>query len=175
MDSNHRRYNQQIYSLPHLATLEPTRRFSGERHCIGGLGRLASGVGDFSVGGRENVFGGGLDAGGACAMGSLLRYGTLSLMSDDDVQRLSKDQPEPVPGGVVAPRGFRCHAVEAGIKDGAAPRLDLTLIYSEVPAVCAATRTTSPLGALFLAAKLQVSDGALGYGYETLPVRASGT
>ena len=43
------------------------------------------------------------------------------------------------------------------------------------PAVCAATRTTSPLGALFLAAKLQVSDGALGYGYETLPVRASGT
>ena len=147
MDSNHRRYNQQIYSLPHLATLEPTRRFSGERHCIGGLGRLASGVGDFSVRGRENVFGGGLDAGGACAMGSLLRYGTLSLMSDDDVQRLSKDQPEPVPGGVVAPRGFRCHAVEAGIKDGAAPRLDLTLIYTEVPAVCAATFTSNKVKA----------------------------
>ena len=27
MDSNHRRYNQQIYSLPHLATLVTTRSF----------------------------------------------------------------------------------------------------------------------------------------------------
>ena len=43
------------------------------------------------------------------------------------------------------------------------------------PAVFAATLATSPLGASPLAAKLQVSDGALGYGYETLTVIASGT
>ncbi len=28
MDSNHRRHSQQIYSLPHLATLVTTLRFS---------------------------------------------------------------------------------------------------------------------------------------------------
>ena len=47
MDSNHRRYNQQIYSLPHLATLEPTRRSVGEPCSIGGPERLASGGGRF--------------------------------------------------------------------------------------------------------------------------------
>ena len=66
MDSNHRRYNQQIYSLPHLATLEPTRRLDGEPWSISGLGRLASGGGRFfrwpEGGGRWS------GAGGECVM-----------------------------------------------------------------------------------------------------------
>ena len=48
-----------------------------------------------------------------------------------------------VPGGVVSPKGFLCHAVEAGIKDPARPRLDLAVIYSEYPCAAAATFTTN--------------------------------
>ena len=62
-------------------------------------------------------------------------------MKPEAASRLAKEQPKPVPGGVVAPKGFRCHAVEAGIKDGAKPRLDLALIFSESPADCAAAES----------------------------------
>lgn len=68
-------------------------------------------------------------------------------MKRDARTRLAKDHPRPVAGGVVAPKGFKCHAVEAGIKDPTRPRLDLTLIYSEVPAMCAATFTTNKVKA----------------------------
>ena len=61
--------------------------------------------------------------------------------------RLAKDQPKPVSGGVVAPKGFRCHALEVGIKDPAKPRLDLALIYSVAPAHCAATFTSNKVKA----------------------------
>ena len=49
-----------------------------------------------------------------------------------------------------------------------------SLDYSP-PAVVATTLATSPLGASPLAAKLQASDSALGFGYETLTVKASET
>ena len=42
-----------------------------------------------------------------------------------------------IPGGISAPEGFLCHAVSAGIKDPAKPRLDLGLIYSTAPCVTA--------------------------------------
>jgi glutamate N-acetyltransferase/amino-acid N-acetyltransferase len=63
------------------------------------------------------------------------------------VSRLAKDQPKPIAGGVVAPKGFRCHAVEVGIKDPAKPRLDLALIFSEAPVECAATFTSNKVKA----------------------------
>ena len=52
-----------------------------------------------------------------------------------------------VPGGISAPAGFLCHAVSAGIKDPAKPRLDLGLIYSTAPCVTAAAFTTNKVKA----------------------------
>lgn len=52
-----------------------------------------------------------------------------------------------LPGGITAPEGFLCHAVSAGIKDPAKPRLDLGLIYSTVPAVTAGMFTTNKVKA----------------------------
>jgi glutamate N-acetyltransferase / amino-acid N-acetyltransferase len=52
-----------------------------------------------------------------------------------------------VPGGVVAPQGFSCHAVMCGIKDPTKPRLDLAVIVSETPAVGAATFTSNKVKA----------------------------
>ena len=52
-----------------------------------------------------------------------------------------------IPGGVTAPAGFLANAVECGIKDPAKLRLDLGLIYSEVPAVTAGTFTTNQVKA----------------------------
>ena len=52
-----------------------------------------------------------------------------------------------IPGGITAPEGFLCHAVSAGIKDPAKPRLDLGLIYSTAPCVTAATFTTNKVKA----------------------------
>ena len=52
-----------------------------------------------------------------------------------------------IPGGISAPEGFLCHAVSAGIKDPAKPRLDLGLIYSTAPCVTAATFTTNKVKA----------------------------
>ncbi|MGI8605426.1 MAG: bifunctional glutamate N-acetyltransferase/amino-acid acetyltransferase ArgJ [Verrucomicrobiales bacterium] len=46
-----------------------------------------------------------------------------------------------VAGGVVAPRGFLCHAIACGIKDPAQLRLDLALIYSAHPCAVAGTFT----------------------------------
>ncbi|CAN5365425.1 bifunctional glutamate N-acetyltransferase/amino-acid acetyltransferase ArgJ [soil metagenome] len=50
---------------------------------------------------------------------------------------------EPVPGGVVAPKGFQCNAVSCGIKNPEATRLDLALIFSDRPAVTTAAFTTN--------------------------------
>jgi glutamate N-acetyltransferase/amino-acid N-acetyltransferase len=61
--------------------------------------------------------------------------------------RLSPDDLKDIPGGVVAPRGFRCHALECGIKDGAAPRLDLALLVSDFPAAVAGVFTGSKIKA----------------------------
>jgi glutamate N-acetyltransferase/amino-acid N-acetyltransferase len=52
-----------------------------------------------------------------------------------------------IPGGISAPEGFLCHAVSAGIKDPAKPRLDLGLIYSTAPCVTAATFTSNKVKA----------------------------
>ena len=52
-----------------------------------------------------------------------------------------------IPGGVTASAGFLANAVECGIKDPAKLRLDLGLIYSEVPAVTAGTFTTNQVKA----------------------------
>lgn len=52
-----------------------------------------------------------------------------------------------IPGGISAPEGFLCHAVTAGIKDPAKPRLDLGLIYSTAPCVTAATFTSNKVKA----------------------------
>lgn len=52
-----------------------------------------------------------------------------------------------ISGGITAPEGFLCHAVSAGIKDPAKPRLDLGLIYSTAPCVTAATFTTNKVKA----------------------------
>lgn len=52
-----------------------------------------------------------------------------------------------IPGGISAPEGFLCHAVSAGIKDPAKPRLDLGLIFSTAPCVTAATFTTNKVKA----------------------------
>lgn len=52
-----------------------------------------------------------------------------------------------IPGGITAPEGFLCHAVSAGIKDPAKPRLDLGLIYSSAPCVTAAAFTTNKVKA----------------------------
>ncbi len=68
-------------------------------------------------------------------------------MKRDARMRLASNQPKPVAGGVVAPKGFRCHAVEAGIKDPEKQRLDLAVICSDVPAVSAATFTTNKVKA----------------------------
>ncbi len=45
-----------------------------------------------------------------------------------------------VPGAVTAPRGFQAAAINCGIKPHA---LDLALVYSDFPATCAVTLTTS--------------------------------
>jgi glutamate N-acetyltransferase / amino-acid N-acetyltransferase len=52
-----------------------------------------------------------------------------------------------VEGGVSAPRGFLCSAVQCGIKNAAKLRLDLGLIYSEQPAVTAACFTSNKVKA----------------------------
>jgi len=46
-----------------------------------------------------------------------------------------------IKGGVGAPRGFQCSAISCGIKNPAAERLDLALIYSESPCTSAGTFT----------------------------------
>ena len=46
-----------------------------------------------------------------------------------------------IKGGVGAPRGFQCSALSCGIKNPAAERLDLALIYSESPCTSAGTFT----------------------------------
>jgi glutamate N-acetyltransferase/amino-acid N-acetyltransferase len=48
-----------------------------------------------------------------------------------------------VKGGVCAPRGFTASAVSCGIKNPAADRLDLALVYSELPCTSAGTFTTN--------------------------------
>lgn len=48
-----------------------------------------------------------------------------------------------IKGGVGAPRGFRCSALSCGIKNPAAQRLDLALIYSDHPCSSAGTFTTN--------------------------------
>ncbi|MEN9218714.1 MAG: bifunctional glutamate N-acetyltransferase/amino-acid acetyltransferase ArgJ [Gloeomargarita sp. DG_2_bins_126] len=50
-----------------------------------------------------------------------------------------------IAGGVTAPQGYRAGAVSAGLKPSGA--LDLTLIYSETPAVAAGALTTSQVRA----------------------------
>lgn len=52
-----------------------------------------------------------------------------------------------VPGGVTAPAGFLCNAVECGIKDPKKRRLDLGLLYSEHPTITAGTFTTNQVKA----------------------------
>lgn len=52
-----------------------------------------------------------------------------------------------IEGGVVAPRGFVCGAVQCGIKDAAELRLDLGLIYSTASAVTAAAFTSNKVKA----------------------------
>jgi glutamate N-acetyltransferase / amino-acid N-acetyltransferase len=52
-----------------------------------------------------------------------------------------------VAGGVVAPQGYACHAVMAGIKDPTKLRLDLTLLVSKTPAYGAATFTSNKVKA----------------------------
>lgn len=52
-----------------------------------------------------------------------------------------------IPGGITAPEGFLCHAVSAGIKDPANPRLDLGLIFSTAPTVTAGMFTTNKVKA----------------------------
>ena len=52
-----------------------------------------------------------------------------------------------VEGGVAAPAGFVCSAVPCGIKHAAKLRLDLGLIYSQVPAVTAAAFTSNKVKA----------------------------
>ena len=48
-----------------------------------------------------------------------------------------------IKGGVGAPQGFLCSAISCGIKNPTATRLDLALIYSDVPCSAAATFTTN--------------------------------
>lgn len=52
-----------------------------------------------------------------------------------------------IEGGVAAPEGFVCSAVQCGIKNAAKLRLDLGLIYSKFPAVTAAMFTTNKVKA----------------------------
>lgn len=52
-----------------------------------------------------------------------------------------------IPGGVTAPVGFVCNAVECGIKDPSKRRLDLGLLYSEFSTVSAGTFTTNQVKA----------------------------
>jgi glutamate N-acetyltransferase / amino-acid N-acetyltransferase len=61
----------------------------------------------------------------------------------DSSSSLTSDSFRDIPGGVVAPLGFVCSAVECGIKDPSKKRLDLTLLYSTAPAVAAATFTSN--------------------------------
>jgi glutamate N-acetyltransferase / amino-acid N-acetyltransferase len=49
----------------------------------------------------------------------------------------------PLEGGVTAARGFLASAVSCGIKNPAVSRLDLALVYSEVPCTSAGTFTTN--------------------------------
>lgn len=48
-----------------------------------------------------------------------------------------------IKGGVGAPQGFLCSALSCGIKNPDATRLDMALIYSEVPCASAGTFTTN--------------------------------
>jgi len=52
-----------------------------------------------------------------------------------------------IKGGVTAAKGFRANAVNAGVKNPAADRLDLALIVSDSPAVCDAVFTTNSVKA----------------------------
>ena len=52
-----------------------------------------------------------------------------------------------IEGGVAAPEGFVCGAVECGIKNAAKLRLDLGLIYSRIPASTAACFTSNKVKA----------------------------
>ncbi|PTX93736.1 bifunctional glutamate N-acetyltransferase/amino-acid acetyltransferase ArgJ [Spartobacteria bacterium LR76] len=60
---------------------------------------------------------------------------------------------EQIRGGVTAAAGFLCGSTSAGIKNPQAPREDLALVYSELPAVAAGTFTTN----LVKAAPVRVS------------------
>ena len=59
-----------------------------------------------------------------------------------------------ITGGVCAPGNFHAHALKCGIKDPAAPRLDLGLIYSTLPATSAGVFTTNRI----MAAPVKVSQ-----------------
>lgn len=48
-----------------------------------------------------------------------------------------------IPGGVTAPKGFLANAISCGIKNPDATRLDLALIFSELPCSSSATFTTN--------------------------------
>lgn len=52
-----------------------------------------------------------------------------------------------IKGGLCAARGFRTAAVSCGIKDPASPRLDLALIFSDVPSIGAAVFTENEVRA----------------------------
>jgi len=52
-----------------------------------------------------------------------------------------------ISGGVTAPRGFRAGAIACGIKNAAAPRLDLALIVSDLPTVTEGCFTTNKVKA----------------------------
>ena len=64
-----------------------------------------------------------------------------------------------IEGGVCAPQGFTAHGINVGIKPGTT-RLDLGLIYSEVPASAAAVYTTNLVkGAPLTVTKNNIEDG----------------
>lgn len=62
-----------------------------------------------------------------------------------------------IKGGIVAPKGYRCHGVRCGIKNVESRKLDLGLLVSDVPAAAAATFTSNR----FKAAPLRVSKAHL--------------
>jgi glutamate N-acetyltransferase/amino-acid N-acetyltransferase len=82
----------------------------------------------------------------------------------------STDSLKEVRCGVVAPKGFLCHAIGCGIKDAANPRLDLALVHSAHPAVSAGTFTSNKVKA----APVRVSIDHLRRGHVQAVIANSG-
>ena len=83
---------------------------------------------------------------------------------------MAEQEMKQVKGGVTAAKGFVANAISCGIKKPTATRLDLALVYSELPTTSAGTFTTNRVRA----ACVRVSQSHLRHGNIRAVVANSG-